>query len=202
MKSNSTPILPNNSFQNLPIYQGYLFTNYLAFFSILYLLLSSFQFVCPLPSYLNFSFELQILNPEGKLKRVLLLIQQYLPQIENVSLVDRTTNANSKNDLFNVDVKPSMMDLACILGFKKLRKITNNINKFYGILKYFLENVIQNSVKEIEVINGHAILEEGFIDVFEASTAFPCLEKLVIDPFDYYERKLGKSFLKYIYHLT
>ena len=148
------------------------------------------------PSFLNFSLELQILNPEGKLKRVLLLTQQYLPQIENVSLVDKTAAANRKNDLFvNFDVKPSMMDLACILGFKKLKKITLNINKFYGILKYFQENVIPNSVREIEVINGRAILEEGFIHVFEASTAFPCLEKLVIDPFDYYERKFGKSFL-------
>ena len=147
------------------------------------------------PSFLNFSLELQILNPEGKLKRVLLLTQQYLPQIENVSLVDRTAAANRKSDFFNFDVKPSMMDLACILGFKKLKKITLNINKFYGILKYFQENVIPNSVKEIEVINGRAILEEGFIHVFEASTAFPCLEKLVIDPFDYYERKFGKSFL-------
>ena len=135
------------------------------------------------------------MNPEGKLRRVLLLTQQYLPQIENVSLVDRTAAANRKNDLVNFDVKPSMMDLACILGFKKLKKITLNINKFYGILKWLQENVISNSVKEIEVINGHGILEEGFIHVFEASTAFPCLEKLVIDPFDYYERKFGKSFL-------
>ena len=151
----------------------------------------------------EFSFELQILNPEGKLRRFLLLIQQYLPQIENVSLVDKTAAANSKNDLFNVDVKPSMMDLACILGFKKLKKITLNINKFYGILKYFQENVIQNSIKEIEVINGHAILEEGLIHAFDldplncngGSIVFPCLEKLVIDPFDYYGRKCGKSFL-------
>ena len=150
--------------------------------------------MCPSPSSLNFSLELQILNPEGKLRRVLLLIQQYLPQIENVSLVDRTAAANRKNDLAIFDLKPSMMDLACILGFKKLKKITLNINKFYGILNWLQKNVFPISVKEIEVINGHAILEEGFIHVFEATTsAFPCLEKLVIDPFDYYERKLGKS---------
>ena len=138
---------------------------------------------------------MQSLNPEGKLRRVLLLTQQYLPQIENVSLVDKTAAANLKNDLVNFDMKPSMMDLACILGFKKLKKISLNINKFYGIFKWLQENVISNSVKEIEVINGHAILEEGFIHVFEASTVFPCLEKLVIDPFDYYERKFGKIFL-------
>ena len=175
---------------------------YLAFFSFLYLSLSSFEFVCPSPSFLNFSFELQI-ESEGKLRRVLLLIQQYLPQIENVSLVDRTAAANSKNDLVNFDVKPSMMDLACILGFKKLKKITLNIDKFHGTLKWLQESAITNSVKEIEVIDGHAILEEGFIHAFDldplncngGSIVFPCLEKLVIDPFDYYRRKCGKSFL-------
>ena len=166
----------------------------MAFFSILYLLLSSFQFVCASPSFLNFSFELQI-ESEGKLRRVLLLIQKYLPQIENVSLVDRTAAANRKNDLAIFDLKPSLMDLACILGFKKLKKMTLNINKFYGILEWLQENAIPTSVKEIEVINGHAILEEVFIRAFERSTAFPCLEKLVIDPFDYYGRKCGKSFL-------
>ena len=144
---------------------------------------------------MNFSFELQI-ESEGKLRRVLLLIQKYLPQIENVSLVDRTAAANRKNDLVNFDVRPSMMDLACILGFKKLKKVTLNINKFYGISEWLQENAIPTSgVKEIEVINGYAILEEVFIRAFERSTAFPCLEKLVIDPFDYYGRKCGKSFL-------
>jgi hypothetical protein len=38
-------------------------------------------------------------------------------------------------------------------------------------------------------------MEEEFIHAFKGSTAFPCLEKLVIDPFDYYGRKCGKSFL-------
>lgn len=128
--------------------------------------------------------------PEEKLRRVLLLTQQYLPHIENVSLIDKI---NHKNDLGYFDVSPSIKDLTCILGFKKLKKMTLNINKFYGILEWLQENAIPTSVKEIEVINGHAILEEVFIRAFERSTAFPCLEKLVIDPFDYYERKLGKS---------
>ena len=131
--------------------------------------------------------------PEEKLRRVLLLTQQYLPQIENVSLIDKI---NHKNDLGYFDVSPSIKDLTCILGFKKLKKMTLNINKFYGILEWLQENAIPTSVKEIEVINGHAILEEVFIRAFERSTAFPCLEKLVIDPFDYYGRKCGKSFLK------
>ena len=149
---------------------------------------------------------MQSLNPEGKLRRVLLLTQQYLPQIENVSLVDKTAAANLKNDLVNFDMKPSMMDLACILGFKNLKKISLNINKFYGIFKWLQENVISNSVKEIEVINGHAILEEGFIHAFDldpfncngGSIAFPCLKKLVIDPSDYYGRKCGESFLNIV----
>ena len=115
-----------------------------------------------------------------------------MPQIENVSLIDKI---NHKNELGYFDVTPSIKDLTCILGFKELKKISLNINKFYGILEWLQENAIPTSVKEIEVINGHAILEEGFIHVFEASTVFPCLEKLVIDPFDYYERKFGKSFL-------
>ena len=122
----------------------------------------------------------------------MVLTQQYLPQIENVSLIN---TSNHKNDLGYIEVKPSIKDLACLLGFKKLKKITFNIDKFYGTLKWLQESAIPNSVKEIEVINGHAILEEGFIHIFEASTVFPCLEKLVIDPFDYYERKFGKSFL-------
>ena len=100
-------------------------------------------------------------------------------------------------------MKPSIKDLACLLGFKNLKKITLNIDKFYGTLKWLQESAIPNSVKEIEVIDGHAILEEGFIHAFDldpfncngGSIAFPCLKKLVIDPFDYYRRKCGKSFL-------
>ena len=138
--------------------------------------------------------------PEEKLRRVLVLTQQYLPQIENVSLIN---TSNHKNDLGYIEVKPSIKDLACLLGFKKLKKITFNIDKFYGTLKWLQESAIPNSVKEIEVINGHAILEEGFIHAFDldpfncngGSIAFPCLKKLVIDPFDYYGRKCGKSFL-------
>ena len=130
----------------------------------------------------------------------MLLIQQYLPQIENVSLIDKI---NHKNELGYFDVTPSIKDLTCILGFKELKKISLNINKFYGILEWLQENAIPTSVKEIEVINGHAILEEGFIHAFDldpfncngGSIAFPCLKKLVIDPFDYYGRKCGKSFL-------
>ena len=120
----------------------------------------------------------------------MLLIQQYLPQIENVSLIDKI---NHKNELGYFDVTPSIKDLTCILGFKELKKISLNINKFYGILEWLQENGIPTSVKEIEVINGHAILEEVFIRAFERSSFFPRLEKLVIDPFDYYGRKCGKS---------
>ena len=94
-----------------------------------------------------------------------------------------------------MNLKPSIQDLTSILGFKKLKKITFNINKFqisYLSWSNWLQvNAIPNSVKEIEVINGHAILEEVLIQTFE--TAFPCLEKLVIDPFDYYGRKCGKK---------
>ena len=137
--------------------------------------------------------------PGGKLGRVLLLTQQYLAQIENVSLIDRTANANHKKDLgcFDVNLKPSIQDLTCILGFKKLKKITLNINKFqipWSWSNWLQENAIPNSVKEIEVINGRAILKDVLIHAFEGSTAFPCLEKLVIDPFDYYGRKCGKRF--------
>lgn len=122
----------------------------------------------------------------------MVLTQQYLPQIENVSLINTY-----------IEVKPSIKDLACLLGFKNLKKITLNIDKFYGTLKWLQESAIPNSVKEIEVIDGHAILEEGFIHAFDldpfncngGSIAFPCLKKLVIDPFDYYRRKCGKSFL-------
>ena len=130
----------------------------------------------------------------------MVLTQQYLSQIENVSLINCS---NDKNDLGSFEVKPSIKDLACLLGFKKLKKITLNIDKFNGILNWLQESAIPNSVKEIEVINGHAILEEGFIHAFDldpfncngGSIAFPCLEKLVIDPFDYYGRKCGKIFL-------
>ena len=125
----------------------------------------------------------------------MLLIQQYLPQIENVSLIDKI---NHKNELGYFDVTPSIKDLTCILGFKELKKISLNINKFYGILEWLQENAIPTSVKEIEIINGHAIIEDVFIHAFDRSTVFPCLEKLVIDPFDYYERKFGKSFFKNI----
>ena len=129
----------------------------------------------------------------------MVLTQQYLPQIENVSLIN---TSNHKNDLGYIEVKPSIKDLACLFFFKNLKKITLNIDKFYGTLKWLQESAIPNSVKEIEVIDGHAILEEGFIHAFDldpfncrGSIAFPCLKKLVIDPFDYYRRKCGKSFL-------
>ena len=111
----------------------------------------------------------------------MLLTQQYLPQIENVSLIDKI---NHKNDFGNFYVKPSIKDLTCIVGFRKLKKMTLNINKFYGTLEWLQENAIPTNVKEIEVINGHGIMEEDFIHAFERSSAFPCLEKLVIDPFD------------------
>ena len=127
----------------------------------------------------------------------MLLTQQYLPQIENVSLIN---TSNHKNSLGYIDVKPAF---TCLLGFKKLKKITLNMDKFYGTLKWLQGSAIPNSVKEIEVIDGHAILEKEFIHAFAldpfncngGSIVFPCLEKLVIDPSDYYGRKCGKSFL-------
>ena len=90
-------------------------------------------------------------------------------------------------------VEPSVKDISSILGFKKLKKIALNINKFHysGSLALMGKNMIPNNVQEIEVIGGHDILGNLLIQAFDCGV-FPSLEKLVIDPFDYYGRKYGK----------
>ena len=120
-------------------------------------------------------------------------MQNYLPKIENVTLVDH--QAAQKCVVYgNVGTNMSQiscLDLRCIFGFKNLKKLVLNVSRFQnsGNQELF-DNPVTNNVKELHIIEGNGLLSYACFPIFYPKV-FPNLEKVIIDPSDHYGRRLG-----------